>query len=76
MDIIETCLSLTPVPYLTVTFSGFRILSAAIEHDQSNLQLRALVDSIAQLLQTLDRGIRGGHIGPPKVDALHTYASC
>lgn len=59
MDIIHQCLSLAPVPYLAPAFSLLRIVWSSIERAQaSRLQLEALAQSIAQLLQTLDRQSR------------------
>jgi hypothetical protein len=63
MDIIDACLSLVPVPFLHFVWSAFKALHSSIEHAQwSQLQLLNLQMCIAQLLQTLDREIRKGHL--------------
>src|ERR1700683_295751 len=55
MDIIHQCLSLVPVPYLAPAFAALRFIWSSIEQAQtSKQQLKALAQSIAQLLQTLD----------------------
>jgi hypothetical protein len=55
MDVIQLCLSLVPVPYLGLAFSGLRFIWSSIQQVQaSKQQLKALAQSIAQLLQTLN----------------------
>jgi hypothetical protein len=59
MNIIQQCLSLAPVPYLAPAFSALRFICSSVEQAQaSKLQLKALAQTIAQLLQTLDREYR------------------
>jgi len=59
MDIIQSCLALAPVPYLSTAFSIFKVIWVSVEQVQaSNKQLQALSYSIAQLLEALDRGYR------------------
>ena len=63
MDIINACVSLAPVPSLSLAFSTFKSLCVAIQRVKWNeLQLRALATSVAQLLLTLDREIRAGRL--------------
>jgi hypothetical protein len=55
MDIIQQCLSLAPVPCLGSAFSTLKFIWSSIQTaEASKRQLRALTESIAQLLQTLD----------------------
>jgi hypothetical protein len=55
MDIIEVCLAITPVPYLSNAVSALRFIWNHVERVQvSNSQLRSLGCDIAQLLHTLD----------------------
>ena len=63
MDIIHQCLSLAPVPYLDFAFSVFRFIWTSVEQAQaSKQQLRALAQTIAQLLSTLDKEYRAGRL--------------
>jgi hypothetical protein len=63
MDIIQQCLSLAPVPYLAPAFSALRFICYSVEQAQaSKWQLKALAQTIAQLLQTLDREYRAGRL--------------
>ncbi len=63
MDIIHQCLALAPVPYLDFTFSVFRFIWTSVEQAQaSKQQLRALAQTIAQLLSTLDKEYRAGRL--------------
>ena len=56
MDIVHQCLSLVPVPYLAPAFSALRIIWSSIQHVRiSEWQLQALTQSIAQLLETLEK---------------------
>ena len=67
MDIIHQCLSLAPVPYLGTAFSVFRFIWSTIQQVQaSKRQLEALVQSIGQLLQTLDGEYRAGRLSEGK----------
>jgi hypothetical protein len=55
MDVIESCLALVPVPYISTAFSIFRVIWMSVQQVQaSNEQLRSLSYTIAQLLQVLD----------------------
>jgi hypothetical protein len=55
MDILHQCLSLAPVPYLAPAFSLLRFICSSVEQAQaSKQQLRALSQTIAQLLWTLN----------------------
>jgi hypothetical protein len=59
MDTLQQCLSLAPVPYLAPAFSALRFIWTSVQHAQaSKRQLVALAQSIAQLLQMLDRVFR------------------
>jgi len=59
MDVIQHCLSLTPVPYLSAAFAGFRFLWKNIEQvKDSRAQLQVLALCISQLLCTLDTECR------------------
>jgi hypothetical protein len=63
MDIIHQCLSLVPVPYLAPAFAVFSFIWSSVEEAQaSRRQLEALSQSIAQLLQTLEKEYRGGRL--------------
>lgn len=63
MDIISSCLALTPVPYLGIVFSVFQFIYASIEQVQtSKEQLVALAQSAAQLLHTIDSQCRAGRL--------------
>jgi hypothetical protein len=55
MDIIQQCFSLTPFPYLTPAFTVFKFIwSSAQQAQASKQQLEVLMQSIAQLLNTLN----------------------
>jgi hypothetical protein len=59
MDIIESCLSLTPVPCLGLAFSVFRtIWTLSQEVQASKEQLLVLAYSTGQLLNVLDSRYR------------------
>jgi hypothetical protein len=59
MDIIHQCLSIVPVPYLAPAFAALRFIWSSVEQAQaSKQQLKVLAQSIAQLLQTIDREYR------------------
>jgi hypothetical protein len=63
MDIIQHCLSLTPVPGLGPAFGVLRFIWSSVEQVQScKEQLVALTQSTAQLLETLDAQYRGGRL--------------
>jgi hypothetical protein len=54
MDVINSLLSLAPVPYLQPAFSLFQFIWNSVERAQaSKEQLKALASSIAYLLQAL-----------------------
>jgi hypothetical protein len=55
MDTIQLCLSVVPVPYLSVLFSQFRFINSTINGVQtSRQQLRILSACVSQLLITLN----------------------
>jgi hypothetical protein len=59
MDIIQHCLSLAPLPYLSPAFSALRFIWSSVQQAQaSKRQLEALTQLIAQLLKTLDSEYR------------------
>jgi hypothetical protein len=59
MDIVHQCLALAPVPYLAPAFSLLQAIWLSVKQAQaSKRQLEVLAQSIAQLLQTLDRQYR------------------
>lgn len=59
MDVIESCLALVPVPYISTAISIFRVIWTSVQQVQaSNEQLRILSHTIAQLLKTLDKEYR------------------
>src|SRR5882762_8792548 len=63
MDIIYQCLSVVPVPYLAPAFAAFRFIWSSVEQAQaSKQQLKALTQSVAQLLQTLHDQYRTGRL--------------
>ena len=63
MDIIHQCLSVVPVPYLAPAFAAFRFIWSSVEQAQvSKQQLKALTQSVAQLLQTLHDQYRTGRL--------------
>ena len=62
MDIVRHCL-LAPVPCLAPTFAALRFIRSSVEQVQaSKSQLEALVQLIAQLLQTIDGEYRAGRL--------------
>ena len=63
MDLIGHCLSLAPVPYLGAAFEVLRFIWISIEQAQASKgQLKALAQTIAQLLYTLDKEYREGRL--------------
>ena len=63
MDIIHQCLSLAPIPYLAPAFSILRFICSSVEQAQaSKQQLRALAQTIAQLLCTLNEEYHAGRL--------------
>ena len=63
MDIVQQCLSLTPVPYLAPAWSILRFIYSSVEQAQaSKQQLQALAQTIAQLLWTLNREYFSGQL--------------
>jgi hypothetical protein len=63
LEIIHNCLALAPLPYLATVFSAFMFIWTSVEQAQaSKQQLEVLVQTIAQLLQTLDRQYRAGRL--------------
>ena len=83
MDFIQQCLCLAPVPYLAAAFSALRLIWLSVEQAQaSQRQLESLAQSIAHLLQTLDREYRSGRLrqeqtSTPLVDLRRSgYSNC
>ena len=78
MNVIQHCLSLAPLPYLSPAFSALRFIYSSIQQAQaSKRQLQALSESIAQLLCTLDneyraRRLRQAQTSTPLTD-LNTF---
>jgi hypothetical protein len=65
MDIVQQCLALAPVPYLSTAFSLLRFIWTSVQQVQaSKEQLRVLANCIAQLLCTLDAQYRTNKIVP------------
>jgi WD40 repeat protein len=63
MDVVHLCLSLTPVPCLSQTFSVLRFIWSSIERaNASKCQLEALAQSIAQLLKALNGEYQAGRL--------------
>jgi len=63
MDIVQHCLSLVPVPYLSTTFALFKIICSSIQQVQiSKRQLQVLASSLGELLNTLDASYRADRI--------------
>ena len=63
MGIIDQCLSLAPVPYLSPAFHLFRIIWLSVQQAQaSKWQLETLAQSIAQILNTLNEQYRTGRL--------------
>lgn len=63
MDIIDQCLSLAPVPFLSPVFCVLRSIWASVERvHTSKQQLKALAQSIAQLLETLNKQYNAGEL--------------
>jgi hypothetical protein len=59
MDVVESCLALVPVPYISNAFAIFRIIWVSVQQAKtSNEQLRALSYTVAQLLRALDTEYR------------------
>jgi hypothetical protein len=55
MDLIHDCLSLVPVPYLSVAFKIFKSIYSSVQQIQANkAQLRALSQCVALMLQCLN----------------------
>jgi hypothetical protein len=61
LEIIHNCLALAPLPYLATVSSAFMFIWTSVEQ-ASKQQLEVLVQTIAQLLQTLDRQYRAGRL--------------
>jgi hypothetical protein len=56
MDVIESCLSLAPVPYLFPVFSAFRFVYSSIKSThESKVQLTDLAENCADLLLALNK---------------------
>jgi hypothetical protein len=55
MDAIHDCLVLTPVPYLSAAFKIFESIYSSVQQIHANrLQLRALAQCVALMLQCLN----------------------
>lgn len=55
MDLIHDCLSLVPVPFLSVAFKIFKSIHSSVQQIQGNeAQLRALAQCVAQMLHCLN----------------------
>jgi hypothetical protein len=81
MDIVDQCLSLTPVPHLVPAFAVLRFIWSSVQQAQaSQQQLQTLAQTIAQLLWTLNREysagrLREGQTSTPLAD-LRRSVSC
>jgi len=74
MDVVEHCLSLVPLPYLSTAFSFFKIIWSSVERVQiSKRQLQVLASSIGELLNVLDFQYRASRISEP--DTLQPLAN-
>jgi hypothetical protein len=63
MDVVQQCLNLVPLPYLSTVFSVLRFIWTSVQEVQaSKEQLRVLATCIAQLLRTLDVQYRANKI--------------
>jgi hypothetical protein len=63
MGIIEQCLSLVPVPYLSPAFRLLHIIWLSVQQAQaSKRQLETLAQSIAQILDTLNEQYHTGRL--------------
>jgi len=61
--LIKLCLSLAPVPYLSVAFSALAFIWSLIQQVQvGKAQLRVLAFSVAQLLQVLNTEYQEGRL--------------
>jgi hypothetical protein len=65
MDIVQQCLALAPVPYLSTAFSILGFIWFSVQQAQaSKEQLRVLATCIAQLLCALDAQYRTNKMVP------------
>jgi hypothetical protein len=65
MDIVQQCLALAPVPYLSTAFSLLKFIWTSVQQAQaSKEQLRVLATCIAQLLRALDYEYRANKMVP------------
>ena len=63
MDIIDQCLSLEPVSYLVPAFAVLRFIWLSVQQAQATeQQLQTLVQTIAQLLWTLNQEYSAGRL--------------
>lgn len=78
MDIVHSCLSLVPVPDLSTAFTTFKFIWAMVEKvPASKQQLRALAQSIAQLLQTIHEEYQAGRLVRAKTSVvLDNFEMC
>ena len=78
MDIIQHCLSLAPVPYLSPAFAVFKILCKSIQGVKgSREQLRVLASCISQLLYALDTEFRAhGQVASSAAKSLQDLSGC
>ena len=63
MDIVQQCLLIAPVPCLAIDFSALKFIWSSIQQVLvSKWQLEALAQLIAEILQTLNKEYRAGHL--------------
>jgi hypothetical protein len=63
MDIVDQCLSIAPLPHFTPAFTALKLIYRFVKQAPINQrQLQGLVQSIAQLLRTLDEEHRDGRL--------------
>ncbi|KAF8887344.1 kinase-like domain-containing protein [Infundibulicybe gibba] len=68
MHFADICLGLTPVPFLTPAFGLFKFIEDST-HNVHWMQehLKSLIEIIAELLQTLDKENRDGHLSEEQI---------
>jgi len=63
MDIVNLCLAIVPLPYLSRAFTRFRFIWTSVQQAQaSQEQLKTLAYALAQLLRALDMQYREGKL--------------
>jgi hypothetical protein len=80
-NILEQCLSLTPVPYLNPAFSAFTLIWSFIQQATTcKKQLETLAQSIAELLFMLDKEYRAKRLLKDRtntpLDDLCRFVNC